>query len=108
MDGEEIYRNRLHDFLDSFVEHSLQKHDRDSVRAIIVSGEASASRSIELGEMAKNAVGSQSAKVLTDIDPSEVVAYGAAVWARRVQREPRRFMIDSTSNLDHDISHDEL
>lgn len=58
--------------------------------------------------MARNAVGAQSARVLTDIDPSEVIAHGAAVWARRVQREPRRFIIDSTSNLNYDVNYDEL
>lgn len=71
-----------------------------------MSGEALTVGSTELGELVRTATGSESARIMTGIDPSKVVPNGAAVWARMVQREPRVFAGDWVPHLDPD--HDEL
>jgi hypothetical protein len=41
--------------------------------------------------VALNAVGSKEVKLTTEIEPSEVVAHGAAVWARMTEERPEDF-----------------
>jgi hypothetical protein len=78
----------LRTFLEDFVEQALQNqayrevHVREDIRAIVIFGEASASSIAELGELALRAVGTDVVKLMTHIAPEEVVAHGAAVWAR--------------------------
>lgn len=59
----------------------------------------------ELGEMARKAIGMEIVKVISEIDPSETVAHGAAVIARKIQEEPHKFVIEQPSG---DVRHDEL
>lgn len=90
----------------------MQKHwddnPRDNIRAVVLSGEASPARNKELGELARHAVGTTTATIMTELDPSEVVAHGAAVWARNVQRSPRAFVIETGNRVDELVEHDEL
>lgn len=62
----------------------------------------------ELSMIVRDAVGSESAKIMTDIKPFDVVPRGAAVWARHVQREAWKFMIVGGNVLDYETSHGEL
>lgn len=73
---------------------SLNNSYGDSVRATIRSGDANPLLSLGLGGIARKVVGTKAVRVLTSIDPSEVTAFGAAVWARLVQQERHRFMIE--------------
>lgn len=81
---------------------------RANIRSIVLSGEASTSRMKELGETARRAVGTKIVRIMTSIEPPEVVAYGAAVWARLVQRSPRTFIIQTGNRVDESLNHDEL
>jgi phenolic acid decarboxylase len=50
-------------------------------------------------------------KLMTDIDPSETVAHGAAVWAKFVQEHPDEFVgFDGTIIPDEEyyIRHEEM
>lgn len=42
------------------------------------------------------------------IDPAEVVAHGAAVWARLVQQFPRTFVIETGNRVEDVVGRDEL
>lgn len=59
-----------------------------------MSGEALSVESAELTEIVRSAVETESVRVVSDFDPSEVVPNGAAAWARTIQREPRLFKGD--------------
>jgi hypothetical protein len=48
------------------------------------------------------AVGTNVVRLMTDIDPSEVVAHGAAVWARMMQQNPEDFMTHDGNRLPSD------
>jgi hypothetical protein len=48
------------------------------------------------------AVGTDVVRLMTDIDPSEVVAHGAAVWARMMQQQPEDFMTHDGNKLPSD------
>lgn len=61
---------------------------RENVRAIVLFGEADSLSTTQLGQIAREAVGTKTVEIMTDIDPSEAVAHGAAVWARMVQTLP--------------------
>lgn len=56
-----------------------------------MSGEASPPWIAELTEMTRKAVGTEAVKVLTEFEPSEVVARGAAVYAQLSQQDPRPY-----------------
>lgn len=58
--------------------------------------------------MARRAVGTEIVKVMTDIDPSEVLAHGAAVLAQWVMQDPKTFMVDKSVLETEDWEHDEL
>jgi hypothetical protein len=64
---------------------------RQEVRAIVITGEASKAAIAKLGDFALKMVGTEAVRLITDIDASELVAYGAAVWARMTQQHPERF-----------------
>ncbi|KAF1358551.1 hypothetical protein EJ07DRAFT_123746 [Lizonia empirigonia] len=110
--GTQQYKQRVTTFLSDFVQEALHTHyldaQRENIRTIILSGEASPPRATELGEMACKAVGTETARVMTDIDPAEVVAHGAAVWARLVQQFPRTFVIETGNRVDEVVGRDEL
>ncbi|KAF2123917.1 hypothetical protein P153DRAFT_303421 [Dothidotthia symphoricarpi CBS 119687] len=96
---------RFRDFLDVFINKALLEKHRDDIRAIVIVGEASAPSISELGMIAKMAVGTEVVNVVTDIDPTEAVAHGAAVWARLTQQFPQNFLSQCTVNF---RQHDEL
>jgi hypothetical protein len=87
----------LRTFLEDFVEQALQNqayrevHVREDIRAIVIFGEASASSIAELGELALRAVGTDVVKLMTHVAPEEVVAHGAAVWARMTVEDAERW-----------------
>jgi hypothetical protein len=70
----------------------LSKHKREDVRAVVITGEASSIGNAELGDIALRVVGTSEVKLMTEIEHSEVVAYGAAIWARRTQQRPEKFI----------------
>jgi hypothetical protein len=47
-------------------------------------------------------VGTDVAKLMTDIDPTEVVGHGAAVWARMMQERPEDFQTHDGNILPSD------
>ncbi|KAH7388822.1 hypothetical protein BKA66DRAFT_558755 [Pyrenochaeta sp. MPI-SDFR-AT-0127] len=105
---EEAYKKRVNTFLHNFINDQVMRtHQRDSLRAIIISGEATTPAITSLGVMAKQAVGTETVKIMTDIDPPEVVAHGAAVWARLTQQIPQVFMPDAGNGISP-LGHDEL
>lgn len=102
----QAYKERLSLFLDEFIsDKALQGYERDSIRAIVISGEASSVGITELGVLARRAVGTQVVKVMMEIDPADVVAHGAAVWARMTQQSPQRFIPYAGNRI---TGHDEL
>ncbi|CAO2658226.1 Nn.00g059490.m01.CDS01 [Neocucurbitaria sp. VM-36] len=116
--GTQAYREQMSLFLNYFIDKALQKRrfdwgqrfepQRDSIRSIVLSGEASPNRTAELGEMMRDVVGTQTVQAMTEIDASEVVAYGVAVWARLTQEIPDAFMVcGDTGNLE-DSSREKL
>ncbi|KAF1848103.1 uncharacterized protein K460DRAFT_308018 [Cucurbitaria berberidis CBS 394.84] len=81
--GADAYHERVSNFVDDFVNNqALQGYNRDDIRAIVIAGEASTDAVTELGRIAHKAVETETVKVLSDIETSEVVAHGAAVWAK--------------------------
>jgi hypothetical protein len=76
----------VHSFIEAHV-----RSKREQVRAIIVIGEASDAAIAELGEIALKMVGTEAVRLIKDIDAKELVAYGAAIWARMTQQTPERF-----------------
>ncbi|KAH7407043.1 hypothetical protein DE146DRAFT_607170 [Phaeosphaeria sp. MPI-PUGE-AT-0046c] len=94
--GSEAYQERLDKFLREFVEvEVLSRYKREDIRAIIISGEASATCAEELGKAALNAVGTEEVKLMKNFEPSKVVAHGAAVFARLTEEHPEDFMTHS-------------
>ncbi|KAH3999425.1 hypothetical protein HBH98_087720 [Parastagonospora nodorum] len=90
--GEAAYQERINKFVQDFlVQHVLPEHKREDIRAIIIAGEASAAAVKELGDAALEVVGTEEVKLLTDFEPSEVVAHGAAVFSRLTQEHPEHF-----------------
>ncbi|KAH7384460.1 hypothetical protein BKA66DRAFT_462239 [Pyrenochaeta sp. MPI-SDFR-AT-0127] len=90
--GKQAYQERINEFVQEFIANQvLPQHKRENIRAIVITGEASTEAITELGIAALNAVGTGVVKLLTEIKPSEVVAHGAAVWARMTQHHPEHF-----------------
>lgn len=56
----------------------------------------------ELGEVALQAVGTKDVKLMTDIEPAEVVAHGAAAFARLTQEHPEYFNTRSSNKVPDD------
>lgn len=76
-------------FLGDFIDKALNgyyRHERDNIRAIVLAGEASPSAFDQLGAIARTAVGTDVVKVATGINPPDVLAYGAAAYARKAQK----------------------
>jgi hypothetical protein len=57
---------------------------------IVLAGEASQATFTELGVMALAAVGTDEVVIATGIDPADVVAHGAAVFAHLVLKDVNR------------------
>ena len=68
--------------LDSLIDQA--KAAREDIRAIVVYGEASSPSVGELGVLARQVVGTDTVKIVTDLAPTDVVPHGAAIWARIV------------------------
>ncbi|KAF1842212.1 uncharacterized protein K460DRAFT_435543 [Cucurbitaria berberidis CBS 394.84] len=103
--GIQAHEKRVSAFLDSLIQEALQIYERDSIRAIVIAGEASSLGITNLSIMAYRAVGTQMVSVMTEIAPTDVVAHGAAVWARLVQQFPDNFVTESGNKI---VEHDEL
>ena len=100
------YKERLAEFLDDFINNeTLKKYERESIRAIVVAGEASPSGVKDIGEIAQQTIGTDVVAVLTEIDPVDVIAHGAAVFARRTKMVPEKFIIQAGNYI---VDHDEL
>jgi hypothetical protein len=54
-------------------------------------GDTTTTATTQLGIVALDAVGSAEAKLMTEIAPAEVAAYGAAVLARMIEERPEHF-----------------
>lgn len=70
-------------------------YKREDIRANIVAGEISASASDHLAKLAQSDMGTDTAKIMTEVPASEVMARGAAVLARQTQMTPWRFIGDN-------------
>ncbi|KAH7135679.1 hypothetical protein B0J11DRAFT_564986 [Dendryphion nanum] len=106
--GPDSFRQQLLDYIRDFIDTSISGREeylqRKDIRAIIVSGDATVHRITEIQETAKQAVGNGAVKVLDSILSSEVVAYGAAIYARNTVLKPHLWGLPP---LDESI-HDEL
>lgn len=80
----------------------LVRNNREDIRAIVIMGEASKTGTEQLGKIALDAVGTEAVKLMTDFEPSEVVAHGAAVFARLTQEHPEHFISKSTNRVPDD------
>jgi hypothetical protein len=81
--SKEAYTEQLSSFVRGFIDDEVLPHRaREDIRAIVVAGEASASAIAELTAITHDAVGTDVVKVMSDIDPSEVAAHGAAAMVR--------------------------
>jgi hypothetical protein len=90
--SEAAYLERINKFVrDLLVEQVLPEHKLEDLRAIIIVGEVLVAAVKELGDAALEAVGTEKVKLLTDFEPSEVVAHGAAVFSRLTQEHPEHF-----------------
>lgn len=107
----EAYDQRFRSTLEEVLsEMDARFYKRQDVRAIIVAGEASVLGSFNLAKLARGVVGTDTARIMTEIPNSEVVARGAAAWARRTAAHPWRFIVQQgnyPSPHEHD-EHDEL
>ncbi|KAF2029127.1 hypothetical protein EK21DRAFT_68303 [Setomelanomma holmii] len=83
---------------------------REDIRAIIIAGEVSKAAVAKLGNAVLKAVGTEEVRLLAEIDPSEVVAHGAAFWARMTQRNPEAFVVHGGNKIpdEEDFDHSEL
>lgn len=77
----------------------LPQINREDIRTIVIMGEVSAKGIQELGKIALDAVGTETVKLLTDFKPSELVAHGAAIFARLTQDHPEYFISRSTNKV---------
>lgn len=83
------YRERISDFLRTFNnEHVFQGDQEGNLRGIVITGEASASGISEMGTSALTAVANDMVELITAIEPGNVVAHGAAVWAQMSHQYP--------------------
>jgi len=106
--GFEVYDQRFRSTLEEVLgEIDSRFYKRQDVRAIIVAGEASVSGSFNLAKLAQGIVGTDTASIMTEIPNNEVVARGAAAWARRTAAHPRRFIVEQ-GNYPSPHEHDEL
>jgi hypothetical protein len=96
--GIPMYQERTKKFIHDFVNlEVLAENRREDIRAIVITGEASATSVKELGQAALKAVGTEDVKLMADFKASEVVAYGAAVFARIAQEHPDIFNLCSVN-----------
>jgi hypothetical protein len=87
--GAQAYEERIRAFLHEFWNQQvLPNHKSENIRAIVISGEASTMANSKLGDIALQLVGTEEVKLMKEIDPLEVVAHGAAVWAQLTQQHP--------------------
>lgn len=92
--GREYYQERVKTFVQEFIEHQvLPSNNRDDIRAIIIMGEASETDVKELGDIALDTVGTKGVELMTDFEPSQVVAHGAAVIARLTEEHPKHYTV---------------
>ncbi|KAH7081131.1 hypothetical protein BKA63DRAFT_599519 [Paraphoma chrysanthemicola] len=90
--GEQGYKKKVQGFAQEFIyQQVLPGRKRENIRAVIITGEASAARVAEVAAAAVRTIGTKEVRALTNFKPSEVVAYGAAVWARMAQEHPEYF-----------------
>jgi hypothetical protein len=64
-----------------------------------------------LGAIALQKVGTEEVKLMTEIDPSEVVAHGSAVWAKLVKDHPEYFVIHEWNRVadeEYHIEHERM
>jgi hypothetical protein len=102
--GEYAYAHRVQTFLNYSVPrdpYSLSRCEEKNIRAIVLTGEASHAAFAKMGVMALAAVGTDEVVIATGIDPADVVAHGAAVYARLVLKNKDK---DSTSNCGYELS----
>jgi hypothetical protein len=104
--GAQAHEDRVSRFLGEFVRiEKLPYYTRDSIRAVVISGEASAESIAALERVARKAVGTEPLEYGAEIGSSEIVAYGAAEYARITQRHPAVFTVERGTGAP---SHDEL
>jgi hypothetical protein len=96
----------LRQFLTEFVKvEKWPYYSRDSIRAIVISGESSAENVAALERIARTTVGTEPLEYLAGIPSSEVAAYGAAEYARITQRNPEKFTVEHSKTAP---AHEEL
>lgn len=110
--GKDVYHGHISNFVRGFInDRVLTHHKRENIRAIVIAGEASTTAIELLGGAAREAVGHEQVELITDIEPSEVVAHGAAVWARTIREKSENFGSSCEGMFDDEYyprPHDEL
>lgn len=96
---DQAYQQRINTFVQGFVdEQALPAHKREDIRAIVVTGDASAAAVGELGDAALKSVGNEKVRLLTDFASSQVIAQGAAVFAGAIHENPHYFVEPSRTS----------
>ncbi|KAF2829667.1 hypothetical protein CC86DRAFT_367624 [Ophiobolus disseminans] len=96
--GAQAHNAHINHFLTTFVNLSNSHYySRDEIRAIVISGEASAESIAALERIARKAVGVEPLDYAAEIDAAEVAAYGAAEYARITQRDPETFTMEKST-----------
>jgi hypothetical protein len=87
--GDKAYSQIVEQFLNDLIDQVVKKkfgHERSDIRAIVLAGGASPSAFAKLGGMALKTVGTDTVRIATGIEPANVMAHGAAAFARKALR----------------------
>jgi hypothetical protein len=85
---------------------SVQLSSRESIRAVVVIGEASPDAVAAVVRIVHSVIGTHVQHV-ANIEPEVVAAHGAAEYIRKIQGEPHRFVVNAP-NWNAWKEHDEL
>jgi hypothetical protein len=85
---------------------AVQSSLRESIRAVVVIGEASPDAVAAIVRIVHSVIGTHVQHV-AEIEPEVIAAHGAAEYIRKIQREPHRFVVNAQS-WDGWDEHDEL
>jgi hypothetical protein len=87
--GDKADSQVVEQFLNELIDEVVKKkfgHERSDIWAIVLAGGASPSAFAKLGDIALKAVGTDMARIATGIEPADVMAHGAAAFARKALR----------------------
>jgi hypothetical protein len=87
--GDKADSQVVEQFPNELIDEVVKKrfgHERSDIRAIVLAGGASPSAFAKLGDIALEAAGTDTVLIATGIEPADVMAHGAAAFARKSLR----------------------